>query len=187
MQKYSDLFLTAKFSSIRALSSSLSNSTYSPSHSSICRTLITTYFAVTSFEAQFIAHRRLLQPNTPPSRIHQQAVANVLELLYKQHSADPRLLSRLPWAIFLVMIESEDPIHQDWARERLEEIKGLHEANNWIYGLGTEMRDIEAKMGIGVGGDMGGLIGRIGDQVDLAQVLRRKHLTGISKSTQDSL
>lgn len=114
------MFITAKFTS------SLS------AH----RALYTIYFAVCTFEAQILYHRRIFHSKSRvPSNVQRQAVANILDLLYKQYSIEPRLLQRMPWSIFMVMIETEDPIHRDWAEQRLREMRHLHEGNMYINAL----------------------------------------------------
>lgn len=70
--------------------------------------------------------------------IHRQVVANLLETLYKQYSVDPKLLQRIPFSIFLVMIETEDPIHRDWAAERLRELRSLDEGYSFINSLADD-------------------------------------------------
>ena len=115
------MFITAKFTS------SLS------AH----RALYTIYFAVCTFEAQILYHRRIFHhsQSRAPNNVQRQAVANILDLLYKQYSVEPKLLQRMPWSIFMVMIETEDPIHRDWAEQRLREVRHLHEGNAYINAL----------------------------------------------------
>lgn len=114
------MFITAKFTT------SLS------SH----RALYTIYFAVCAFEAQILYHRRLFHSKCrTPNNVQRQAVANILDLLYKQYSVEPKLLQRMPWTIFMVMVETEDPIHRDWAEQRLREMRHLHEGNAHINAL----------------------------------------------------
>lgn len=102
------MFITAK------LANSLSSSPV----------LYTLYFAVCTFETQILYHQRILYPTSRArNKIHRQAVTTLLEILYKQYSVDLKLLQRIPYSIFLVMIETEDPMHRDWAAARLRELK----------------------------------------------------------------
>jgi hypothetical protein len=120
------MFITAK------LASSLSSR----------RVLYTIYFAVCAFETQLLYHQRILYPTSRArSMIHRQAVANLLEILYKQYSVDPKLLQRIPYSIFLVMIEAEDPIHRDWAAARLRELRNLDEGYSFINSLADDFID----------------------------------------------
>lgn len=125
-QRYSDLFITAK------LASSLSSR----------RILYTMYFSVCAFETQILYHQRILYPTSRERNTTQrQAVANLLELLYKQYSVDPKLLQRIPNSIFLVMVETEDPIHRDWATERLRELRNLDEECYFINSIADDFLD----------------------------------------------
>lgn len=100
------------------------------------RALYTIYFAVCTFEAQILYHRRIFHSQSrPPNNVQRQAVANILDLVYKQYSVQPKLLQRMPWSLFMVMIETEDPIHRDWAEQRLREVRHMHEGNAHINAL----------------------------------------------------
>ncbi|KAL5338253.1 Rh-like protein/ammonium transporter [Aspergillus crustosus] len=92
-EQFSDLFLTAKFAE----------------PASTRRTLITINFAVSTFYAQALFHRRLLYPPGPPSTFHRVAVNNISEIAHKQYMSDPRLLRRLHWPMLMAVTETENP------------------------------------------------------------------------------
>ncbi|KAE8552136.1 hypothetical protein EYB25_006030 [Talaromyces marneffei] len=118
---YSDMFITARFTSSSLFA---------------YRALFTIYLSVCAFEAQILYHRRIFYAKSrPPNDVERQAVTTLLDLLYKQYSVEPKLLHRMPWSIFMVMIETEDPIHRDWAEQRLREVRHLHEGNAYINTL----------------------------------------------------
>ncbi|EED14768.1 conserved hypothetical protein [Talaromyces stipitatus ATCC 10500] len=143
---YSDMFITAKYAT------SLSAR----------RALYTIYFAVCSFETQILYHRRIFFPTSRTlNDIHRQAIANILEMLYKQYSVDPKLIQRMPWSIFMVMIETEDPIHRDWAVERLRELRHLHEGHGYINLLVDEVLEGQRMYP--------------GKMVDLFEILQRQY------------
>lgn len=117
------MFITAK------LASSLSSR----------RVLYTIYFAVCAFETQILYHQRMLYPTSRARNVtHRQAVTNLLEILYKQYSVNPKLLQRIPNSILMVMIETEDPIHRDWATERLRELRNLDEGYSFANDLADD-------------------------------------------------
>ncbi|KAH8691600.1 hypothetical protein BGW36DRAFT_304717 [Talaromyces proteolyticus] len=143
---FSDVFITAKFTS------SLSAR----------RALYTIYFAVCTFDAQILYHRRLLYPTSHVrGTVHRQALASMLEMLYRQYSIDPILLQRMPWSIFMVMIETEDPIHRDWAEQRLREVRHVHEDYGFINILVDEFIDRQRA--------------RPGKMVNLFEILQRQY------------
>ncbi|KAL4907219.1 hypothetical protein BDW74DRAFT_166719 [Aspergillus multicolor] len=91
-ERFSDIFLTAKFAG----------------PASTRRTLSTINMAVSTFYAQVLFHRRLLYPPGPPSAFHRVAVANIVEIVQKKYAADPRLLRRIHWPLLMAVIETED-------------------------------------------------------------------------------
>lgn len=115
VQKYSDLFITAKFAG--AVSAR--------------RTLNTIYMAVCTFYAQIILHRRLLCVDSLPSAIHRQATAGIVDIARKQFASDPRLLRRLHWPLLMAIIDTDDPNHQAWCRQRLFEFRDFHSEYLW--------------------------------------------------------
>jgi hypothetical protein len=121
VQKYSDLFITAKFAGTV----------------SARRTLNTIYMAVGTFYAQIIFHRRLLCVDSLPSAIHRQATAGIVDIARKQFASDPRLLRRLHWPLLMAIIETDDPNHQAWCRQRLFEFRDFHSEYLWA----NEMAD----------------------------------------------
>lgn len=116
IQKYSDLFITAKFAG--AVSAR--------------RTLDTIYMAVCTFYAQIILHRRLLCVDTLPSAIHRQATAGIVDIARKQFASDPRLLRRLHWPLLMAIVETDDPNHRAWCRQRLLEFRDFHSEYQWV-------------------------------------------------------
>ncbi|RFU27505.1 hypothetical protein B7463_g8821, partial [Scytalidium lignicola] len=114
-QRYSDLLITVKFAGA----------------TSARRTLDTIYFAACLFYGLIIYHRRLLHPNSSPTSMHRQATSRILKILHKQHSVDPRLLLRVHWPIFIVAIETDDPIHREWLQGRLEYFSPLRAECSW--------------------------------------------------------
>ncbi|KAL4782145.1 Rh-like protein/ammonium transporter [Aspergillus varians] len=91
-EKFSDLFLTAKFA--RPVSTR--------------RTLMTINMAVCNFYAGVLFQRRVLYPPGLPSTFHRVAVANIIEIAHKQYLSDPRLIRRLHWPMLMAVIETED-------------------------------------------------------------------------------
>ncbi|CRG86946.1 hypothetical protein PISL3812_03959 [Talaromyces islandicus] len=147
-ERYSDMFITAK------LATSLSSR----------RVLYTIYFAVCAFETQILYHQRILYPTSRArNMIHRQAVANLLDILYKQYSGDPKLLQRIPYSLFLVMIETDDPIHRDWAAERLRELRNLDEGYSFINSLADDFVERQQMYP--------------GEMVDLSDILLTRHDT----------
>ncbi|KAL4928632.1 Rh-like protein/ammonium transporter [Aspergillus undulatus] len=96
-EQFSDLFLTAKFAGT----------------ASTRRTLITIDMAVSTYYAQVIFHRRLLYPPGPPTAFHRVAVSNIIEIVRKQYTSDPRLIRRLHWPLFMTAIDAEDASQRD--------------------------------------------------------------------------
>ncbi|KAL2817065.1 Rh-like protein/ammonium transporter [Aspergillus cavernicola] len=91
-ERFSDLFLTAKFAG-----------PYSTR-----RTLVTINMAVSTFYAQVLFHRRLLLPPGPPSKFQRLAVTQIIEITHKQYASDPRLIRRLHWPLLMAIIETDD-------------------------------------------------------------------------------
>ncbi|KAJ5772565.1 hypothetical protein N7520_003094 [Penicillium odoratum] len=121
--KYSDLFITAKFAG--AVSAR--------------RTLNTIYMAVCTFHAQILAHRRLLCVDSLPAAIHRQATAGIIDIARKQYAADPRLLRRLHWSLLMAVIETDDANQQVWLRQRLFELRGFHSEYVWANEMADEV------------------------------------------------
>ncbi|KAJ5148380.1 hypothetical protein N7526_001732 [Penicillium atrosanguineum] len=122
-EKYSDLFITAKFAGTV----------------SARRTLHTIYMAVCTFYAQIILHRRLLCVDSLPSAIHRQATAGIVDIARKQFASDPRLLRRLHWPLLMAIIETDDPSHQAWCRQRLFEFRDFHSEYIWANELADQI------------------------------------------------
>lgn len=93
--------------------------------------------AVCTFYAQILLHRRLLCVDTLPTTIHQQATAGIVDIARKQYASDPRLLRRLHWPLLMAVIETDDPSHQAWLRQRLFELRDFHSEYVWA----NEMAD----------------------------------------------
>ncbi|KAJ5813423.1 uncharacterized protein N7503_000173 [Penicillium pulvis] len=121
--KYSDLFITAKFAG--AVSAR--------------RTLNTIYMGVCTFHAQILLHRRLLCVDRPPAAIHRQATTGIIDIARKQFTADPRLLRRLHWPILMAIIETDDANHQAWLRQRLLELRDFHSEYAWANEMADEI------------------------------------------------
>lgn len=145
-QRYSDLFITAKFAG----------------PTSVRRALNTINMAVTTFYAQVLFHRRLLRPPGPPSTIHRHAVTNILEITHKQYISDPRLLRRLHWPLLMAAIETEDPGQRDWICQRLSELRKHHSEYRWAHDLADE---VLARQDASQG-----------QYVDLAEILRNQDI-----------
>ncbi|KAJ5128147.1 hypothetical protein N7448_008926 [Penicillium atrosanguineum] len=122
-REYSDLFITAKFAGTV----------------SARRTLHTIYMAVCTFYAQIILHRRLLCVDSLPSAIHRQATAGIVDIARKQFASDPRLLRRLHWPLLMAIIETDDPSHQAWCRQRLFEFRDFHSEYIWANELADQI------------------------------------------------
>ena len=116
MQKYSDLFITAKLAG--AISAR--------------RTLNTIYMAVCTYYAQIVFHRRLFCVDSLPTSLHRQAVAGIIDIAYKQFTADPRLLRRLHWPLLMAVIETDSSSHRAWIRQRLFELRDFHSEYVWV-------------------------------------------------------
>lgn len=113
--KYSDLFITAKFAG----------------PASMRRTLNTINMAVSTFYAQLLLHRRLLCPSQAPRTLHRHALSNILELIHKQYAYEPRLMRRLHWPLLMAIIETEDAVQREWLRQRLAELREFHSEYRW--------------------------------------------------------
>lgn len=96
-----------------------------------------------------------------PHAVHHQALSSLLDMLYQQYSVDPKLLHRMPWALLMVMIETEDPIHRDWAKERLRELRHLHEGHSFVNDVADDILSRQLK--------------HPGDVVDLFDVLKTRY------------
>lgn len=123
VQKFSDLFITAKFAG--AVSAR--------------RTLNTIYMAVCTFYAQIILHRRLLCVDSLPAPLHRQATAGIVDIARKQYASDPRLLRRLPWPLLMATIETDDAGHRVWLRQRLFELRNTHSEYIWANELADQI------------------------------------------------
>ncbi|KAF3385224.1 hypothetical protein F1880_003136 [Penicillium rolfsii] len=113
--KFSDLFITAKFAG----------------PVSARRTLNTIYMAVSTLYAQIILHRRLLRVDSLPTSLHKQATAGIVDIARKQFASDPRLLRRLHWSLLMAVIETDDPTQRIWLRQRLFELRDCHSEYIW--------------------------------------------------------
>ncbi|KAE8147183.1 hypothetical protein BDV25DRAFT_37458 [Aspergillus avenaceus] len=142
--KFSDLFITAKFAG----------------PASTRRTLNTINMGVGIFYGQILFHRRLLSPDQAPRTLHRHALRNILETAHKQYAYDPRLLRRLHWPLLVAAIETDDPTQRDWIRHRLGEMCEFHNEYRWAIGLVDEVlaRQDASK----------------GDYVNLAELLRNR-------------
>lgn len=119
VQKYSDLFITAKFAG--AVSAR--------------RTLNTIYMAVCTLYAQILLHRRLLCVDSLPAPLHRQATAGIVDIIRKQYASDPRLLRRLHWPLLMAIIETDDAGHRVWLRQRLFELRDTNSETIWANEL----------------------------------------------------
>ncbi|KAL4746527.1 hypothetical protein BDW72DRAFT_33897 [Aspergillus terricola var. indicus] len=128
-EKFSDLFLTAKFAG----------------PASTRRTLNTINMAVSTFYAQVLFHRRLLYPPGPPSPFQCVAVANIIEIARKQYASDPRLLRRIHWPLLMAVIETDDTSQREWLRERLIDLRGFHSEYTWASNLADEILALQNK------------------------------------------
>ncbi|KAF7596895.1 hypothetical protein BBP40_011940 [Aspergillus hancockii] len=121
--KYSDMFITAKFAG----------------PASMRRTLNTINMAVSVFYGQVILHRRLLCPSQPPRTVHRHALTNILEIAHKQYASEPRLVRRLHWPLLMAVIETEDPVQREWIRQRLLELCEFHSEYRWANDVVDEV------------------------------------------------
>ncbi|OQD87826.1 hypothetical protein PENANT_c005G02551 [Penicillium antarcticum] len=122
-EKFSDLFITARFSA----------------GVSARRTVNTVYMAVSTFYAQVILHRRLLRVDAFPAAIHQQATAGIIDIAQKQFLSDPNLLRRLHWPLLMALIEINDPTQQAWLRQRLWELREFHSEYVWVHDVAEQI------------------------------------------------
>ncbi|OJJ37920.1 hypothetical protein ASPWEDRAFT_39631 [Aspergillus wentii DTO 134E9] len=146
--KYSDLFITARFAG----------------GSSARRTLNTIYFAVSTFYAQFLFHRRLLCSG-PPTILHRQTVTSILEITRKQYAADPKLLRRLHWPLLMAVIETDNDSDRVWLRQRLGELCEYHSEYVWANRVAEEVlsqQDVSQ-----------------GQYANLAELLRNHHVNSL--------
>jgi hypothetical protein len=95
--------------------------------------------AVCTFYAQIIFHHRLLCVGSPPSAIHRQATAGIVDIARKQFASDPRLLRRLHWPLLMATIETDDHSHQAWCRQRLFEFRDFHSEYAWANELADQI------------------------------------------------
>ncbi|RMZ39373.1 hypothetical protein AFCA_006288 [Aspergillus flavus] len=121
--KFSDLFITAKFAG----------------PASMRRTLNTINMAVSTFYAQILFHRRLLCPSQSPRTLHRHALSNILEITHKQYASEPRLMRRLHWPILVAVLETDDPAQIEWLRQRLAELRQCHTEIRWANEIVDEV------------------------------------------------
>ncbi|KAL4891482.1 Zn(II)2Cys6 transcription factor [Aspergillus ambiguus] len=121
--RYSDLFLTAKFAGA----------------ASTRRTLNTINMAVSTFYAQLLCHRRLLLPHQLPATIHRHALTNIIEIVHKQYASDPHLLRRLHWPVVMALIETDDSVQREWLRLRLLELRDYHSECRWTNDIADQV------------------------------------------------
>lgn len=95
--------------------------------------------AVCTFYAQIILHRRLLCVDTPPTAIHKQALAGILNITRKQFASDSRPLRRLHWPLLMAVIETDDPNHRAWVRQRLLELRSFHSEYLWANEIADQI------------------------------------------------
>lgn len=122
-QRYSDLFVTAKMAR----------------GTQAYRTITTIHLAVAYFCAHVLFHRRVLCADRPPSALHRQAIGQIVEIVHKQYSWAPRLVQRFQWPLLMAVIDTDDCVHRDWIRQRLEEISGCHSAFAWANRVANEV------------------------------------------------
>lgn len=87
--------------------------------------------AVCTFNAQILLHRRLLCVDGQPAGVHRQATASIVDIARKQDASDSRLLRRLHWPLLMAVIETDDPSHRAWLRQRLFELRDFHSEYMW--------------------------------------------------------
>ncbi|KAJ5159384.1 uncharacterized protein N7482_006388 [Penicillium canariense] len=97
--KFSDLFITAKFAGTVSARHCLSSPT---------------------------ALRR-----RPAFPLHRQATTGIVDIARKQFASDPQLLRRLHWPLLMAIIETDDPSHRTWLRQRLFELRDHHSEYVW--------------------------------------------------------
>ena len=86
--------------------------------------------AVSTFYSQIILHRRLLCPDSPPTSIHRQATAGIVDISRKQMASDPRLLRRLHWPLLAALIFHSEFV---WANELADEILARQDVSQGHY------------------------------------------------------
>ncbi|KAJ5102425.1 hypothetical protein NUU61_004647 [Penicillium alfredii] len=121
--KYSDLFITAKFAGTV----------------SARRTLHTIYMAVSTFYAQVLIHRRLLCVDTLRGAIHRQATTGIIDIARKQFTSDPRLLRRLHWPLLMAAIETDNAVQRTWLQQRLFDLRNFHSEYVWANDVADQV------------------------------------------------
>ncbi|CEL05755.1 hypothetical protein ASPCAL06870 [Aspergillus calidoustus] len=94
---------------------------------------------VSLFYAHVLFHRRLLNPPGPPSKFHDLAVTNIIEMTKKQYESDPRLMRRLHWPILMAAIETKDASHREWLQDRLTDLRQFHSEYLWASEIADEI------------------------------------------------
>ncbi|CAL5873038.1 uncharacterized protein PFLUO_LOCUS7307 [Penicillium psychrofluorescens] len=122
-EKYSDLFITAKFAG--AVSAR--------------RTLNTIYMAVCTFYAQILLHHRLLCVDSGPTSIHRQSTTGIVDIARKQYASDPKLLRRLHWPLLMAVIETDDVDQRTWLRQRLFDLRDFHSEYAWANDVADQI------------------------------------------------
>lgn len=87
--------------------------------------------AVCTLYTEILLHRRLLCVESPPTAIHRQATAGIIDIARKQMASDSRLMRRLQWPLLMAMIETEDDNQRAWLRQRLFDMRNFHSEFVW--------------------------------------------------------
>lgn len=101
------------------------------------RVFYTMRCAASSYFAQVLFHKRMLDPHSPPTTPHISAVTNVIRIAKTDYPRGTRYLSLHLWGMLMTGIEMDDPVFSDldadrqWIVDRLAEVKGLHSESPW--------------------------------------------------------
>ena len=96
------------------------------------RVLRTVRDGVAGYCANILLHRRLLWPSKPRAQMHEDALSKVLEVAHDTYSQKGSWdLIMLVFPLLVAGIETDDPIHASWIRERLSETRMAGKSSEW--------------------------------------------------------
>ena len=96
------------------------------------RVLRTLRDGMAGYCADIVLHRCLLWPSKPQTQTHRDALSKILEIAHQSYSENgPWNLIMLLWPLLLAGIETDDPIHGSWIRERLGETRIAGNSSEW--------------------------------------------------------
>ncbi|KAF3398027.1 hypothetical protein F1880_006088 [Penicillium rolfsii] len=94
------------------------------------RALYLARLAVVYHSGLLLFHRRMLYQDSHMEGSHLEALANILHIAYETYAHDKRNMTPFSWGLRMAAIETYDPIHSAWIRDRL-----LEAPSNYRHGV----------------------------------------------------